>query len=284
MEEQIIEEELLEEKEEYSLNVKKLRRRLIISSVSIVLAIITMFMKKYHDFDVIFKAYYSMRYEDYVVTNNLGSMGFIIGFIIALLFVVFLWVFLYNRGTWQEKVSAKWIYDTFDIISILPVFIALVTILNAFVISPATVTRTSMEPNYYEGDNVFILHTRSYERYDVVIVLAGVGEYNPATGRYERNDYYIKRVIGLPGETVKIEGGEIYIDGVLLDDPTVLKTGAGTYCDVGYSVDKSQVCTFTIPEGEYFLIGDNREASYDSRALGPFKEEDLYGKVILKIS
>ena len=280
MEEQNIVEEQQEEK--YVLNVRKLKRRLIISSVSIVLASLTLLIRKYHDFDVIFKALYNMKYDNYVLSHNLGSMGFIVGFVLAILFTIFLWIYLYSKGNWQEKVSAKWVYDVFDIVSIIPVFVALVTIMNTFVISPATVQRTSMEPNYYEGDNVFILHTNNYERFDVVIVLAKEGVYNQYTGKYTKNDYYIKRVIGLPGETVEITGGEIYINGELLDDPTILKTGAATYCDVPSNTPTTS-CTFVIPEGEYFLIGDNREASYDSRALGPFKKEDLYGVVILKL-
>lgn len=272
-----------EEQETYVLDVRKLRRRLIFTSVCTLLALITLFFPKYHDFDVIFKAIYNVRYEGYIAANNFGSFGFVVGFAIAILYTVFLWIFLYSKGSWQEKLNSKRLYDIYDIISIIPFFIALVTVLNAFILSPATVTRTSMEPNYYEGDNVFILHTKSYERYDVVIVLANESEYNENTGLYSRNEHYIKRIIGLPGETVTITGGEIYIDGELLDDPTRLKVGAGTYCNVGALQDETQSCTFTVPEGEYFLIGDNREASYDSRALGSFKLEDLFGKVIFKI-
>jgi len=273
-----------EQLETYVLNIEKLKRRLIISSVSIVLAIVTIFVRKYHDFDVIFKAVYNLRYEDYVSSSNIGSMGFILVFIVSILFTLFLWIYLYSKGNWQEKVKAKLLYDAYDIISIVPIFVALVSVLNAFIISPASVTRQSMEPNYYEGDNIFILHTTDYERFDVVIVLAEEGVQNPDTGMYSSNEHYIKRIIGLPGETVKLQGGNIYIDDVLLEDPTVLKTGAGTYCYSAYNIqDASVTCTFTVPEGEYFLVGDNREASLDSRVLGSFKLEDLFGKVILKI-
>jgi len=282
MEEQIIIEEQ-QEKEKYVLNIAKLRRRLIMASVAIILALSTMMLKQYHDFDVIFKGLYNLRYEEYVLSSNIGSIGFIIAFFIAMLFTIFLWIYLYSKGTWQEKLNAKLLYDSFDIISIIPFFVAFATLLNALVISPASVTRTSMEPNYYEGDNVFILHTNNYDRFDVVIVLAEVGELNTETGLYSRNEHYIKRIIGLPGETITLSGGEIYIDGELLDDPTVLKTGAGTYCNVGVLQNEFEVCTFTVPEGEYFLIGDNREASYDSRRLGSFKLDDLFGVVILKI-
>jgi len=285
-EQQLHEEQQIQEQqiESYVLNIRKLKRRLIISSVSIVLTILTLFVRRYHDFDVIFKAIYNLRYEEYIVSSNIGSMGFILTFVISILFTVFFWIYLYSKGNWQEKLKAKLLYDTYDIVSIVPFFVALVTLLNAFVISPATVTRRSMEPNYYEGNNVFILHTNDYDRFDVVIVLAEKGVQDPETGLYTSNEHYIKRIIGLPGETVRLQGGKIYINGVLLDDPTVLKAGAGTYCYSEYYVqDASVSCTFVVPEGEYFLIGDNREASLDSRVLGSFTIEDLFGKVIWKI-
>lgn len=284
MEEELNIHEEEQQVEGYVLNIKKLRRRLIISSVSIVLALITMLIPKYHDFDVIFKALYNLRYEEYVLTSNLGSMGFIVGFFVSIVFTIFLWIYLYSKGDWQQKLKAKLLYDTFDIISIVPFFVALVTVMNAFIISPATVTRQSMEPNYYEGNNVFVLHTNQYKRYDVVIVLAEVGVQDPDTGLYSSNEHYIKRVIGLPGETIRLEGGNIYINGELLDDPTILKSGTETYCYSGFNTQNASIsCTYTIPEGEYFLMGDNREASLDSRTLGTFTKEELFGKVILKI-
>jgi signal peptidase I len=285
MDDQIVETEELEQEveEKYQLNIRKLHNRATVTSVAILVTLFTLFFTKYRDFDVIFKAIYNLKFEEYILTNNLGSILFTFGFVVSLVFTIFIWVFLYSKKDFNFSNNGKKIYESFDIISIIPIFIVIIVVLNTFILSPASVTRTSMEPNYYEGDNVFILHTSNYQRFDVVIVLAEEGVYVPETGGYTLNEYYIKRIIGLPGETVTLKDGDIYIDGVLLDDPTVLKTGAATYCTVGFNVDENAECTFVVPEGEYFLIGDNREASFDSRALGPFKEENLYGKVLFKL-
>lgn len=82
-----------------------------------------------------------------------------------------------------------------------------------------------------------------------------------------RSGTYIKRVIGLPGETIEITGGMLYIDGVPLSEPYVSSPSAD------YSV--------TLGEDEYLVLGDNRAQSYDSRAedMGMLREDDFIGKV-----
>lgn len=267
----------------YVLDFIKLNRRMVVSTFFILATILTLLLSKYHDFDVIFRGIYMLKYENYIFLDNLGSWLFITGFVVSILMTVFIWIYFYTRGSWQDKLNMRRVYDAFDIVSIVPTFIAVLTILNSFVISPATVTHTSMEPNYYEGDNIFIIHMTKYDRFDVAVVLAEVGEYHEVSDSYSLNEYYIKRIIGLPGETVSIANGRVSINGVLLDDSEYLKLNTMTYCDVGVNEDPSETCTFVVPEGEYFLLGDNRSASYDSRGVGTFKEDYLYGKVIFKV-
>ena len=267
----------------YVLDFISLNRRMLTSTFFILITILTLLLSKYRDYDVIFRGIYMLRYEDYQFVDYLGSWLFIAGFAFSILMTVFIWVFFYTRGTWQDKLNLRWIYDTFDIMSIVPTFVAILSVLNAFVISPATVTHTSMEPNYYEGDRVFILHLAEYKQFDVVIVLANEGEYNPSSGGYAMNEYYIKRIIGLPGDTVTITEGMIYVNGVRVDDSEYIKPNTMTYCDIGVDQDETETCTFVVPEGEYFLLGDNRTSSNDSRQMGTFKNKDLYGKVIFKV-
>lgn len=267
----------------YVVDFIKLNRRMLISSFFIVVTILTLFLSKYHDFDIIFRAIYMLKYVDYIFLDNLGSWLFIFGFGVSILMTIFIWVFFYTRGSWQDKLNMQWVYDSFDIVAIVPTFIAILTILNAFLISPATVTHTSMEPNYFEGDNIFILHMTKYDRFDVVVVLAEEGEYLEESDAFTMNEYYIKRIIGLPGETVRIANGVVSVDGVVIDDSEYLKLNTMTYCDVGANVDVEDTCTFVVPEGEYFLLGDNRTASFDSRDVGTFKEKYLYGAVIFKV-
>jgi signal peptidase I len=91
----------------------------------------------------------------------------------------------------------------------------------------------------------------------------------------EKSHYYIKRVIGLPGETIEIKDGDVYIDGVLYEDP--------------YAVDATVdpgICAnpLVLKDEEYFVMGDNRDYSEDSRSgnIGPVSKEYIYGQVWYK--
>ncbi len=81
---------------------------------------------------------------------------------------------------------------------------------------------------------------------------------------------FIKRLIGLPGETVADKHGHIYVDGRLLAEP---------YVTASHRTEDSILGTWHVPEGEYFLLGDNRGASCDSRVWGPVPRKDLIGAV-----
>ena len=81
---------------------------------------------------------------------------------------------------------------------------------------------------------------------------------------------YIKRVIGLPGETITIADGFVYVDGVKLDEPYI--DGGITECN------RSNCEPVVIPEGEVYVLGDNRRNSSDSRIFGPIPVENIIGK------
>ncbi len=102
------------------------------------------------------------------------------------------------------------------------------------------------------------------ERGDIVV-------FNPPV---RSNKPYIKRVIGLPGETVSVQDGSVYIDGQRLSEPYI--AGAVTSCGAERQCDP-----VTVPEGEVFVLGDNRANSSDSRSFGPVDVDRIIGKAWL---
>lgn len=257
-------------------------RQMIIATIFIILVFITMLFKKYNDFDILFRSIYNFKYGEYIIRNNLGSLLFVFGFTISIIMTVIVWIYMLGKDEWVKRFDKKSIFAAYSFTSVIPIFVAIITILNTFIFSPAIVKMNSMEPNYSEGDMVFIAHTNNYERLDVVIVLVEKSEYIPEYNLYTRNLYYIKRVVGLPGETIIIERGNLYINGIEFDESDYLLDNMQTYCETGSSYDDSETCTFTIPENQYFLLGDYRINSLDSRNYGSFSMEDIYGKVVFK--
>ena len=173
----------------------------------------------------------------------------------------------------------KLYHDIFDFVSIVPYLMMTITLLNMFFISFSPISGTSMEPNYSDDEAVVFSHVLSnYERFDIVII-------------YEESltdPYLIKRVIGLPGETVQILNNEIYINGELIIQDFIDQEEVKTYC---FNSNDSNDCTIEVPLDSYFVLGDNRDGngvssgggySIDSRTFGPVNEENIFGKVVWK--
>lgn len=253
--------------EESNILFHKLQKRTITVIVLYVIMGVTQFFNQYQDFDLIF----SSRF--FRIT--------LIASIVLTLFNLSLHFFKHrfeDRTTYKIIKSEKEIYE---LISIIPIFATIIVFLNTFIISAAQVEGTSMVPNYQEHDTVIISHFSNYERFDVVIIKVE----DPNSDEYS---YFIKRIIGLPGETIIIENNHIYKleNGVETEiiDTTTLPEGSYTTCDLIDGGDISERCMYVVPENSYFVLGDNRLRSNDSRGqLGFVSIEDLYGEVILKI-
>lgn len=145
-----------------------------------------------------------------------------------------------------------------------------------FVAQPNEVKGSSMYPNF-EDKEYLLTEKISYQfgdpkRGDVVIFKAPASE-PCAADECE----YIKRVIGVPGDTVMVREGEVYVNGELLDQsflPTKVYSSPGEYMEEG--VEK------VVPEGEYLCFGDNRPNSRDGREFGPIARDLIIGKAFLK--
>ena len=139
-----------------------------------------------------------------------------------------------------------------------------------FLISRGTVTRTSMEPHYRDGDNIWIYHFNvQYNRFDVVVFDVSSPAYN-----------FMKRIVGLPGDTVTIKEGMVLVNGISIDDSMYVLEENNTFCEADTNKDGSVECSWVIPDNRYFVLGDNRETSLDSRHFGLLHRNQFFGKVI----
>ncbi len=155
------------------------------------------------------------------------------------------------------------------------IYIGIVFLLTYLVIhyigQRTQVSGSSMEATLSDGDNL-IVDKISYrfhdpERYDIIVF----------PYKYEKNTYYIKRIIGLPGEVVQIdEDGSIYVDGEVLEE----SYGREVILDPGEAEDPIE-----LGEDEYFVLGDNRNASSDSRdpSVGKILGDDIVGRAWVRI-
>jgi signal peptidase I len=159
-----------------------------------------------------------------------------------------------------------------EVVQIVIISAAVIVPIRYFLIQPFYVKGASMEPNFYDREYL-IIDELSYrftepERGDIIVFRY----------KHDRSEFFIKRVVGLPGETVEVTGGRVviytddYVNGVVLEEEYLhdAATPAGKYNHV------------TLGAGEYYALGDNREASLDSRMFGPVEREDLVGRVWLR--
>ena len=149
-------------------------------------------------------------------------------------------------------------------------------IITRFFFMPVRVKGTSMYPTLYNGSigfsSIISRRVSGIERFDIVIIYVE-----------EKDENLVKRVIGMPGETISYNKGTLYIDGdpieeYFLDDQYVKQQVELSYHD--YFTDDF---TYTLAEDEYYCLGDNRLVSSDSRFYGPFNSKDIISKDIFII-
>lgn len=142
-----------------------------------------------------------------------------------------------------------------------------------YVLQRTVVKGHSMENTLHEGESLLVekisKHFNDPDRYDIIV-------FHPK-GEPE-DEYYVKRVFGLPGETIQIKGNDIYIDGKIIEDgygKSIMLEG-----DEGTATEPIK-----LGEDEFFVLGDNREVSLDSRdeGLGPISRSDIVGKSLIRI-
>lgn len=134
-------------------------------------------------------------------------------------------------------------------------------LIKTFIISLNVVQGASMYPTFQIGDFHFVNKAIYYfakpRRGDVIII----------KNIWLKEDQLIKRIVGVPGDTIAIKDGDVYLNGQFLDEPYVK---GKTFPDAG---------PFKIKENLYFIMGDNRIISYDSRHFGFIRKSEIRGKI-----
>ncbi len=159
-----------------------------------------------------------------------------------------------------------------EVAKVVIISLAIIVPVRYFLIQPFYVKGASMEPNFYDNEYL-VVDEISYrlshpDRGDVVVIR------NPK----HESDFLIKRVVGLPGEQVEIMNGEVTIlntefpSGVMLDESEYL----------GPKVKTNSTVDVTLGDNEFFVLGDNRDSSLDSRYFGPITRRDIVGRAWIR--
>lgn len=156
----------------------------------------------------------------------------------------------------KDKIK-KAIKETIPYILIL----LIVILIRLYIVSPVRVDGPSMNNTLSNGDVLLLNKTnQNYERFDIIVFKFG-------------NNKLIKRIIGLPGDTIEIKKGKVYINDKLLDEPYLNEK----------NIDSMDLKRTKIDKENYFVIGDNRKDSLDSRYFGSINVEYIEGKVNVRL-
>jgi signal peptidase I len=158
------------------------------------------------------------------------------------------------------RVGVRWLREALE--TILPA-ILIAVLINLFLAQPTRVHGQSMEPNLHTDQRLVVekisYHLHGPRRGDIVV-------FDIAD---QSDELLIKRVVGLPGETVEIRNGQVFIDGTPLDEPYLIQKTRGRLAPV------------TVPPLHVFVLGDNRSFSNDSRSFGAVPIENILGRAWL---
>ena len=177
------------------------------------------------------------------------------------------------RGFWQKRfgpIAGSFIAFLVEVIQIVIISAAIIIPVRYFLIQPFYVKGASMEPTFFEKEYLIIdeitFRFRVPERGEVIVF------------RYPKDpsEFFIKRIIGIPGDTIEITDGRITIyneehpNGVLLNEESYLEEK---------TTGRKRT---TLNANEYYVLGDNRDASLDSRNFGPIVLDDMVGRVWIR--
>jgi signal peptidase I len=148
--------------------------------------------------------------------------------------------------------------------------VLLAVVLIVFIYQPVKVEGTSMEPALSDQERIFI------NKFTFRLGLGGIERGDMVVFHYDENKSYIKRVIGLPGDHVRIEAGRVFVNGRALEEDYV----PAPYRDTVSWPPEGDARDEVVPPDMYFVLGDHRSQSSDSRSWGFVRRNAIYGKAV----
>lgn len=247
----VVEEQL---NDEFDKLMKKTRIILISFFLIIVIDLILFAVFQGHPL-FIFKL--SREAEHISAYGSYTLVSYILVLIISLFFVSYirlLLLYIKNRKKPMiEEEQMKKSYSFFDFFSVIPVFFLVIMLVNGLFFSLAVVDGDSMNPNYCSKDIVLINYLSRVDKDDVIV--------------FGQDKLFIKRVVGVPGDNLLIENQKVYINGEFIENTN----GDFTYSGL-------------IEEAYYFVMGDNRDNSLDSRHMGLIQKDIIIGVTIIDLT
>lgn len=246
----------------------------------------------------------------YIISKERGSHDiqtqflntFVNSIMICSYIIAFIFLVCYALIKFNKKISVKFdeirfkikktLFFVLDWLVILPICATVASFCFAFLFTFAQVDGDSMYPTVYNESTVFVSYLEEVERFDVVVAYI-TPEDNLVSSSYG-TEYYIKRIIGLPGDQLTWEKGVLTINGKVVDETyfdEVTKQSFKQYWERGTEFnglfkykENGTICeSDTIPEGYYFVMGDNRTGSNDSRQIGLIPYYNVEGVVKFEI-
>ncbi len=265
------EEKKTEEVNDIIENNKKLMKkspRMIISFFTLIIICIILFFVSQSNKFFIFNINRSFDNVPNPMVAQMFSFFFIVIIILSLATYILLILNYQKRKFFSESEQIDSynkffkLYNISDIFSVVPIFLVVVIIINGFFFSFAQVDGDSMNPTFCHLDPVIIQYTDEYQHEDIVVFEF---EENPGS-----TIYLIKRLIAVPGDKLVVNETGVWVN----DEWKENNVGSSTYY---YDLDP-------IPDGYYYVLGDNRRISNDSRLIGLVEISDMVGVVILRLS
>lgn len=226
--------------------------------------------------------------------NSIMTFSYVISVVFFIFYILYVSVKSFRDAFDNVRFRIKkTLFFILDWLVILPICATVASFCFAFLFTFAQVDGESMYPTIQNESTVFVSYLEEVEQFDIVVAYI-TPEDNLVSPSYG-TEYYIKRVIGMPGDTVTWLKGVLTINGKVIDetyfdDVTKLKfkqfweSGYEFNGEFKYKVDGVIQTSYVIPDGYYFVMGDNRTGSNDSRQIGLIPASNIEGIVKFEIT